>query len=102
MEDLNIEYGRTTISYKLAFSARKTLGIRVNPDLSVQVTAPYRSKIEIVKRRLENKARWIVRQQAFFADYLPKTPAREYVSGETHLYLGKHYRLKLFGPERRK
>src|ERR1035437_8331900 len=94
MEDLLMEYGRTTIPYKLQYSARKTLGIKDNPDLSVTVTAPHTSRPEIIKRRIENKARWIVRQQEFFAEFLPQTPQREYVSGETHLYLGKQYRLK--------
>jgi len=36
----------------------------------------------------------------YFKQFNPKTPDRCYVSGETHLYLGKQYRLKLSeGPE---
>jgi predicted metal-dependent hydrolase len=31
----------------------------------------------------------------YFGQFNPKTPARCYVSGETHLYLGRQYRLKL-------
>ncbi|HXB40674.1 MAG TPA: SprT family zinc-dependent metalloprotease [Bacteroidia bacterium] len=90
-----ISYGTTEIDFKLSYSTRKTLGITVNPDLTVRVIAPYNSSIKKVKDKVEKKARWIVRQKEFFGDFLPKTPAKEYVSGETHLYVGKQYRLKL-------
>lgn len=90
-----VNYGTTEIDFKLSYSTRKTLGISVNPDLTVKVIAPYHSSIKKIKRKVEKKARWIVRQKEFFGDFLPKTPAKEYVSGETHLYLGKQYRLKL-------
>ena len=36
-----------------------------------------------------------MRQQRFFAQFLPRTPARQFISGETHLYLGRQYRLRL-------
>lgn len=103
MEDVHtINYGTTEIDFKLSYSTRKTLGITVNPDLTVRVVAPYNSSIEKIKNRIEKKARWIVRQKEFFGDFLPKTPAKEYVSGETHLYLGKQYRLKLVKARARK
>jgi predicted metal-dependent hydrolase len=43
---------------------------------------------------------WIRRQQAYFSRFLPKLPPRCYVSGETHRYLGRQYRLRVVeGPE---
>ena len=41
------------------------------------------------------KAPWIIRQQSYFLTFHPKTPARRFVGGETHLYLGRQYRLKV-------
>jgi predicted metal-dependent hydrolase len=35
------------------------------------------------------------RQQRFFAQFLPGTPERSFIAGETHLYLGRQYRLKV-------
>jgi predicted metal-dependent hydrolase len=103
MDDLHtISYGTTDIDFKLSYSARKTLGVTVNPDLTVRVIAPYNSSLDKIKNKLERKARWIVRQKEFFGDFLPKTPPKEYVSGETHLYLGKQYRLKLTKARARK
>jgi predicted metal-dependent hydrolase len=31
----------------------------------------------------------------YFRQFEPRTPGRSYVGGETHLYLGKQYRLKI-------
>jgi len=65
------------------------------PDLKVVVKAPMDATIERIKTILIKKAPWIIRQQSFFLSFHPITPAKKFVSGETHLYLGRQYRLKL-------
>src|SRR5690606_4379542 len=45
--------------------------------------------------KVQKRANWILRQQREFALYLPHIPPRQYISGETHWYLGKQYRLKV-------
>ena len=90
-----IQYGTTTIDFSLTYSSRKSLGISVTPELDVKVIAPYNSILEKIIEKVENKARWIVKQKEYFGEYLPKTPTREYVNGETHLYIGRQYRLKI-------
>jgi predicted metal-dependent hydrolase len=95
MEQQFIQYGNTTIEYSLVFDDRKTLGIKVYPDKSVQVVAPFETQKDKVKEKVLSKGAWIVRQQDFFMSFHPRTPARKHISGETHLYLGKQYRLKV-------
>ena len=90
-----IKYGNTLINYQLEFVKRKSLAIKVHPDKSVNVIAPKGSNIEKIREKVRKKASWIVRQQDFFLSFHPLTPARKFISGETHLYLGKQYRLKL-------
>lgn len=90
-----ITYGKDAISFNVQFRPRKTVAIAVEPDKSVVVTAPEKSDLNIVDRRVQDKARWILKQQQFFEQFVPRTPARRYVSGETHLYLGRQYRLKI-------
>lgn len=92
-----VQFGSQTIEFKLQYSRRKTLGISVLPDLSVIVTAPDNTSddLEKIKAKVQEKSAWILRQQAKFSKFLPKQPARRFVSGETHLYLGRQYRLKL-------
>ena len=99
MSNNHLKYGNTTIEYSLEYSDRKTLGIRVHPDNKVQVIAPNGASEQKVKERLKTKAAWILKQQNFFLSFRPLTPPRQFVSGETHLYLGKQYRLKLYESE---
>lgn len=90
-----VNFGSQDIRFKLQYSTRKTLGISVLPDLSVIVTAPNESNFGRVKELVKKRAAWILKQQAKFSEYLPGQPTRKYVSGETHLYLGRQYRLKV-------
>lgn len=90
-----VQYGTKTIDFLLKRSDRKTLGIEVHPDLSVWVIAPEKSSLDDIKENLLKKAKWISKQQNFFSQFLPRTPERQYVSGETHLYLGRRYILRV-------
>ena len=91
----SIEFGSRRIEFQLEYSNRKSLGITVTPDLDVLVKAPVDTSIEKIKEKLRKKAPWIIRQQSFFLSFHPKMPARKFVGGETHLYLGRQYRLKI-------
>ena len=90
-----IQYGETTIAYDLDYGPRKTLAISVEPNLRVSVTAPEDSNPEVIAAKVRKRAAWILRQQRELEHYLPQTPPRQYVSGETHRYLGRQYRLKV-------
>ena len=90
-----IQFGSKQIDFQLEYSNRKSLGITVKPDLSVLVKAPVDTSLEKVQEKLSKRAAWIIKQQSFFLCFHPKTPARRYISGETHLYLGRQYQLKV-------
>ena len=94
-----IQFGSKTIEYDLLFSDRKTLGITVTPELAVLVRAPFDASSDKINEILRKKARWIIRQQSFFLTFQPRTPARKFASGETHLYLGRQYRLQIVETE---
>lgn len=91
----SIQFGSKKIDFSLEYSNRKSLGITVTPELSVLVKAPIDTSMEKVKEKLRKKAPWIIRQQSFFLSFHPKTPARKFIGGETHLYLGRQYRLQI-------
>jgi len=91
----SIEFGSKRIDFQMEYTNRKSLGITVTPDLDVLVKAPDGTSMEAVKEKLRKKAPWIIRQQNFFLAFHPKMPARKYIGGETHLYLGRQYRLKI-------
>ncbi|MCZ8367955.1 M48 family metallopeptidase [Flavobacterium sp.] len=90
-----IQFGSRTIDFRLEYSDRKSLGITVTPEMEVLVKAPTDTTMEKVKEKIRKKAPWIIKQQSFFLSFQPKTPKRRYISGETHLYLGRQYRLQI-------
>lgn len=90
-----VQYGTRTIQYKIKRSERNTLAIEVHPDLSVNVVAPRKALLADIENIVLKRAAWIRKQQVFFDQFLPRTPAREFVSGETHFYLGRSYVLKI-------
>jgi len=91
----SIEFGSKTIVFHLSYSDRKSLGITITPNMEVMVKAPQNVSVERIKEKVKKKALWILKQQGYFLSFLPRTPEKKYVSGETHLYMGRQYRLKI-------
>ncbi len=91
----SVQYGKTKINFTLSRSKRKTLAIEVHPDLLVKVIAPIDASLKSIEDKVIKRGSWIIKQIQFFESFLPRTPKREYVSGETHLYLGRRYVLKV-------
>ncbi len=90
-----VTFGRQRVAFSVEFRDRERLSISVHPDQTVTVLAPNGRSVDEVVARVQNRAAWIVKQRLHFDQIQPLTPARRFVSGETHLYLGRQYRLKL-------
>lgn len=91
-----LTWGTDTIRYEVHYlSSRQTLAIEVHPNSHVLVRAPVGCPQNLIAERVHKRAGWIIRQLAEFERYRPRTPARQYINGESHLYLGRQYRLKL-------
>ena len=90
-----LKCGQKIIFYSLLYCDRKTMEIAVHPDGTVMVKAPVESDITLIEKKIIKRARWILKTLNYFKQFDPKTPERCYVNGETHLYLGKQYRLKV-------
>lgn len=90
-----IQYGSVLIKYDVEFVQRKTLGILVNPDGSVQLKSPVNATLEQIRNKVHKRADWILRQRRFFESLGIPTTKRKYVSGESHLYLGRQYMLRV-------
>lgn len=100
MERHWVKYGEQRITFSVVRRERKTLEIGVEPDATVVVAAPRNASIEAIIEKVRRRAAWVRRQQRFFSRFLPRTPARRFISGETHLYLGRQYRLKVIACEK--
>ena len=90
-----VEYSGEKIPVALEFGERQGLSISVDPDGSVTARAPVKWRMENVLARIEHKRAWIARQRRYFKAYHPLPEIKRFVSGETHLYLGRQYRLRV-------
>jgi len=95
MSKRKLLFGSATIDYTLQRSERRTLGITVTPEMEVIVNAPVDAEIDKIEMKLVKRAPWILRNLSYFLSFHPKTTKRKYISGETHLYLGRQYLLNV-------
>jgi len=90
-----VEYAGEHIPVAVEFRERKRLSISVHPDRSVTALAPAHRSLEEVVVHLRRRRSWIERQRRHFERYQPLPAKKQYVSGETHHYLGRQYRLRV-------
>ncbi len=83
------------INYELISSNRKSIGITVDRDGKVVVNAPANLSIEDIEKHIYKKRLWIWEKQALKNSSLENISKKEFVSGESFLYLGRNYRLKI-------
>ncbi|WP_285428810.1 SprT family zinc-dependent metalloprotease [Pseudomonas sp. lyk4-R2A-8] len=69
--------------------------IKVDPDCRVRVSAPAGASDEQVLGALKRRGRWIYQQLREFRAQVMHVRPRQYISGESHYYLGKQYVLKV-------
>ena len=91
----SIQFGKEKIVFILSFENRKRLSITVHPDKSITAKAPLGKTVDAVLERIKKRASWIIKQKQYFERFQPLPPEKQYVSGETFLYLGRQYRLKV-------
>ena len=92
-----VTWGGTQVPYAIRRSARrkKTVAVTVDPAGRVVLLAPEHSSPDELDRIVARKAEWIVRRLRRAESHGPAPSPREFVSGESVVYLGRHYRLKV-------
>lgn len=100
MKTYEISYGNQRIQFTIVRSRRKTLETRVKPDGSVEVRAPEDLEIKKIIEIVNKRGKWIVKKRLHFQQYPKEELHKRFISGETHRYLGKQYRLKVIESEK--
>src|SRR5690554_4337662 len=92
-----IKYGDESINFTIqrSPSASSKVLIKVYPDCRVFVSAPEDVDKTEVLAAVKKRARWIYEQLRDFRKQLEHVTPRQYISGESHYYLGKQYVLKV-------
>jgi len=84
------------MSVSLKYSKRKTLGISVNPDKTIKVTAPFGVSFSSIQRIIERKSKWISKKLEELEKYQSMEQTKEYAGGQTLKFLGLDYIIKVF------
>ena len=75
-------------------SKRRTLALIIKPDGALVVRAPLRISEKAIEEFIEKNREWIEKKRAELLATMPPSP-KEFVSGETFMYLGNRYRLEI-------
>lgn len=87
------------IEYQIKYSNRKTLNISVERDRSIIVRAPHYLTAEKIDKVVQSKRQWIKEKLNHTQKYPLISESKEFVSGETLMYLGKNYQLLVVDEE---
>ena len=91
-----VNYGTSEIEYSIKRSDyRNSVDVAVDPKEGVIVTCPSETPEVDIENVVLKKAPWVLRKMKKVSEVAVEPPEREYVSGESFLYLGRHYRLKV-------
>jgi predicted metal-dependent hydrolase len=82
------------ITYNLARSQRKTASLIIERDGGLTVRVPNHLTDTQVEQLLEQKRYWIYKNLATWRELNASQGERQFVNGESFLYLGRHYRLR--------
>lgn len=94
-EQIEICWGERRVIAELTRTVRRALRIDVRPTGDVTVFAPAGEGLDEIQARAHRKGAWIFAQIDTIAQRPKVTPERRYISGETHLLLGRQYRLSI-------
>lgn len=90
-----ISYGTKEIEFDVEFRNRKTMSISVEPPKSITVMAPLDTNEEEIREAVKLKGAWIVQKLFEFRNIESKRVNREFVNGESFMYLGRNYSLQI-------
>lgn len=99
-------YGDREFHYQIQYrtnSPRASIKVHVYPNGQVQVDAPDTASLQEIKAAVQRRARWVLKHLDDIEERNRGVLPRQWVSGESQLYLGRRYVLKVISdPEQRK
>lgn len=81
------------LEYEIKFSKRKTLNITVERDRKIIVRAPLNLSLDKIEEIVQSKRQWLKEKINHTQKYPVDIKPKEFISGETLLYLGRNYQL---------
>lgn len=94
-ELLTIAFGDRNVAAAVNRTNRRTLRIAVRSNGDVDVFVPSDAEWSEIERRILRRRAWVFKQLDALDRASVTTPDRRFVSGESHLLLGRQYRLSI-------
>ena len=91
----NLTYGSDEITYRVIENSRLETRVRIHVDAggAVEVEAPLGLGTDQLRLAIQKRARWIFRHVAAAKAAKLHALPRTYVSGESHFYMGRRFKL---------
>lgn len=83
------------LEYRVVYSNRKTMALTVERDRTIVVRAPTGTPAATIQRAVEAKKLWLYQKLNHPQKYPAHPVRKEFVTGESLLYLGRYYRLEV-------
>jgi len=96
---LGFQYGTTYIAFDVEYRKRKTLEISAEAPNIISVVAPLGTTDDIIIKKTKSRAKWIIEQLYSFKNMNYQKINREFVNGESFMYLGRNYSLQIIVDE---
>lgn len=87
--------------YKIVYSRRRSIAITVGPDSGVVVRAPYRVSQKKIEELVSSKSAWIEKHLEKHTA-ITRINTKQYVDGETILFHGSYYSLRIIPSSKNK
>ncbi|PPK50477.1 M48 family metallopeptidase [Marinobacter persicus] len=105
-KEYRCQYGDRAFRYHLCYLSghkRASIKAHVHPNGQVQVDAPEGAGLSAIKAAVQRRARWILKHLDDIEERTRYVQPRQWVSGESQLYLGRRYVLKVIDdPDQRR
>jgi len=93
MERHIFKYGSFSYHYFIVRQDRKTVSLSVQPSLNIVLRCPKDFSDDKIEKFLKRKWSWLEKQIKYFKKFKTDLGKKEYISGESFLYLGRQYKL---------
>ena len=96
--EYRVRYGDREFRYHLCYlpgHMKATIRMHVHPNGMVQVDAPESARLSEIKSAVQRRARWILKHLDDIEERNRYVRPQQWVSGESMLYLGRRYVLKV-------
>ena len=74
---------------------RRTIALQITPQAELIIRAPHKAPLETIHRFVREKMSWILEKQRFVRENYRPPVEKQFVEGESFLYLGQPYKLSI-------